>query len=96
MVEVFGTILAVLLSENATPDPLNAKGLLMAGSGAFTKYMRVERGLSPVTIATREERIRWFWRGPINRAGICGVRYCILRCTAAWSDEGCRDGSVLG
>jgi site-specific recombinase XerD len=29
--------------------------------GAFTEYMRVERGLSPVTIATREERMRWFF-----------------------------------
>jgi site-specific recombinase XerD len=29
--------------------------------GAFTDYMRVERGLSPVTIATREERLRWFF-----------------------------------
>ena len=28
---------------------------------AFTEYMRVERGLSPVTIATREERMRWFF-----------------------------------
>jgi site-specific recombinase XerD len=27
---------------------------------AFTEHMRVERGLSPVTIATREERMRWF------------------------------------
>jgi site-specific recombinase XerD len=27
---------------------------------AFLEYMRVERGLSPVTIATREERMRWF------------------------------------
>jgi site-specific recombinase XerD len=27
---------------------------------AFSEYMRVERGLSPVTIATREERMRWF------------------------------------
>jgi len=26
--------------------------------GAFTEYMRVERGLSPVTIATREEQMR--------------------------------------
>jgi site-specific recombinase XerD len=29
--------------------------------GAFTEYMRVERGLSPVRIATREERMRWFF-----------------------------------
>jgi site-specific recombinase XerD len=29
--------------------------------GAFTEYMCVERGLSPVTIATREERMRWFF-----------------------------------
>jgi site-specific recombinase XerD len=29
--------------------------------GAFVAYMRVERGLSPVTIATREERMRWFF-----------------------------------
>jgi site-specific recombinase XerD len=28
---------------------------------AFAEYMRVERGLSPVTIATREERMRWFF-----------------------------------
>jgi Phage integrase, N-terminal SAM-like domain len=28
---------------------------------AFSEYMRVERGLSPVTIATREERMRWFF-----------------------------------
>jgi Phage integrase, N-terminal SAM-like domain len=29
--------------------------------GAFMQYMRVERGLSPVTIATREERMLWFF-----------------------------------
>jgi site-specific recombinase XerD len=28
---------------------------------AFAEDMRVERGLSPVTIATREERMRWFF-----------------------------------
>jgi site-specific recombinase XerD len=28
---------------------------------AFTEHMRVERGLSPVTVATREDRIRWFF-----------------------------------
>jgi len=28
---------------------------------AFTEYMRAERGLSPVTIATRQERMRWFF-----------------------------------
>ena len=28
---------------------------------AFTEYMRVERGLSPITIATREERMRGFF-----------------------------------
>ena len=27
---------------------------------AFKEYMRVERGLSPVTIASRDEAIRWF------------------------------------
>jgi len=29
--------------------------------GVFTEYMRIERGLSPVTIATRKERLRWFF-----------------------------------
>jgi site-specific recombinase XerD len=29
--------------------------------GASMQYMRVERGLSPVTIATREERMLWFF-----------------------------------
>ena len=28
---------------------------------AFAEYMRAERGLSPVTIATRRERMRWFF-----------------------------------
>ena len=28
---------------------------------AFTEYMRIERGLSPVTIATCNERMRWFF-----------------------------------
>lgn len=28
---------------------------------AFTEFMRVERGLSPVTIATRQERMRWLF-----------------------------------
>ena len=34
--------------------------------GAFAAYMRVERGLSPVTIATREVRMRRFfsWLAP--------------------------------
>jgi site-specific recombinase XerD len=27
---------------------------------AYTEYMRVERGLSPITIAGRDERMRWF------------------------------------
>src|SRR5260221_6066577 len=27
---------------------------------AFREYMRVERGLSPATIASRDERLRWF------------------------------------
>jgi Phage integrase, N-terminal SAM-like domain len=28
---------------------------------AFSEYMRAERGLSPVTIATREQQLRWFF-----------------------------------
>jgi hypothetical protein len=39
---------------------------------AFTKYMRVERGLSPVTIATREERIRWLFASLPSRVRSLG------------------------
>jgi len=42
-----------------TPEaqrPLKFAGELRA----FTKYMRVEQGLSPTTIAGRDEQIRWF------------------------------------
>ena len=47
--------IGALLPDNVQP-PWFALEL-----GAFTQYMRVERGLSPVTIATREERMRWFF-----------------------------------
>ena len=47
--------IGALLPE-ADPPPRFAREL-----DAFTEYMRVERGLSPVTIATREERMRWFF-----------------------------------
>lgn len=40
--------------------------------GAFTQYMRVERGLSPVTIATREERMRWFFASLPSRVRSLG------------------------
>ncbi len=40
--------------------------------GAFTEYMRVERGLSPVTIATREERMRWFFASLPSRVRSLG------------------------
>jgi site-specific recombinase XerD len=40
--------------------------------GAFTEYMRVERGLSPVTIATREERMRWFFASLPSRVRSIG------------------------
>ena len=39
---------------------------------AFTQYMRVERGLSPVTIATREERMRWFFAALPSRVRSLG------------------------
>jgi hypothetical protein len=54
MVEVFGTILAVLLSANATPDPLNAKGLLMVGFGPSRPSTAVRfRGFAAVTVGRR-------------------------------------------
>ncbi len=40
--------------------------------GAFTQCMRVERGLSPVTIATREERMRWFFASLPSRVRSLG------------------------
>jgi site-specific recombinase XerD len=40
--------------------------------GAFTEYMRVERGLSPVTIATREERMLWFFASLPSRVRSLG------------------------
>ena len=40
--------------------------------GAFTEYMRVERGLSPVTIATRDERMRWFFASLSSRVRSLG------------------------
>jgi site-specific recombinase XerD len=40
--------------------------------GAFTEYMRVERGLSLVTIATREERMRWFFASLPSRVRSLG------------------------
>lgn len=40
--------------------------------GAFVQYMRVERGLSPVTIATREERMRWFFAALPSRVRSLG------------------------
>jgi site-specific recombinase XerD len=39
---------------------------------AFTKYMRAERGLSPVTIATRQERMRWFFASLPSRVRSLG------------------------
>ncbi len=38
----------------------------------FTVYMRIERGLSPVTIATREERMRWFFASLPSRVRSVG------------------------
>jgi hypothetical protein len=40
--------------------------------GAFTEYMCVERGLSPVAIATREERMRWFFASLPSRVRSLG------------------------
>jgi len=40
--------------------------------GAFTEYMRVERGLSPVTIATRQERMHWFFASLPSRVHSLG------------------------
>jgi site-specific recombinase XerD len=39
---------------------------------AFTEYMRVERGLSPVTIGTRNERMRWFFAALPSRVRSLG------------------------
>jgi hypothetical protein len=47
--------IGALLPDNDQP-PRFAREL-----GAFTEYMRVERGLSPVTIATRQERMHLFF-----------------------------------
>jgi site-specific recombinase XerD len=63
-------------------DWLRSMGALLPEAGrplrfarelsAFTKYMRVERGLSPVTIATREERIRWLFASLPSRVRSLG------------------------
>ena len=50
---------------------------------AYKQYMRVERGLSPVTITSRDEAIRWFCRvlaisGAIARCG----HHCACRCVS--------------
>lgn len=47
--------IGALLMDNVRPPRFAAE------LRAFTEYMRAERGLSPVTIATREERMRWFF-----------------------------------
>jgi len=39
---------------------------------AFMEYMRVERGLSPVTIATREKQMRWFFASLPSRLRTLG------------------------
>jgi site-specific recombinase XerD len=46
--------MGALIAEPERPERF-AKELF-----AFREYMRVERGLSPATIASRDERIRWF------------------------------------
>ena len=63
-------------------DWLRSMGALLPEAGrplrvarelsAFTEYMRVERGLSPVTIATREERMRWFFASLPSRVRSLG------------------------
>jgi|SRR6266446_5668732 site-specific recombinase XerD len=58
--------IGALLSDDVQP-PWFAREL-----GAFTEYMRVERGLSPVTIATREERMRWFFASLPSRVRSLG------------------------
>jgi site-specific recombinase XerD len=40
---------------------------------AFAEYMRVERGLSPVTIATREKRMQWFFASLSSRVQSLGA-----------------------
>ena len=40
---------------------------------AFTEYMRVEQGLSPTTIAGRDEQLRWFCASlPMGAIAWCG------------------------
>ena len=45
------------MSQNTSEPPVRFDRELHA----FTEFMRVERGLSPVTIATRQERMRWLF-----------------------------------
>ena len=58
--------IGALLPDNDQP-PRFAREL-----GAFTEYMRVERGLSPVTIATREERMHLFFASLPSRVRSLG------------------------
>jgi len=58
--------IGVLLPDKVQP-PWFAREL-----GAFTEYMRVERGLSPVTIATQEERMRWLFASLPSRVRSLG------------------------
>lgn len=58
--------IGALLTDDIRP-PWFAREL-----SAFTEYMRVERGLSPVTIATREGRMRWFFASLPSRVRSLG------------------------
>ena len=50
-----------LLSIGALLPDADAQPWFTRELDGFTEYMRAERGLSPVTIATRQERMRWFF-----------------------------------
>ena len=43
------------------PDAPTGPSIFAEQVNAFSKYMREERGLSPVTISTRCERLNWFF-----------------------------------
>jgi site-specific recombinase XerD len=52
---------AWLRSMGALTPPTERPAKFAAELHAFVEYMRVERGLSSTTIATREERMRWLF-----------------------------------
>jgi hypothetical protein len=52
---------AWLRSIGALTPPTERPARFAAELHAFVEYMRVERGLSSTTIATREERMRWLF-----------------------------------